>query len=76
MDIVSSIVVYILLWWWVFLMVLPFGSAPPDSPEIGHATSAPEKPAIAKKMVVTTVISFLFFIIVKIIIESGVFAFR
>ena len=57
-------------------MVLPFGSAPPDSPEIGHATSAPANPAMAKKVVVTTVISFLFFIIVKIIIESGVFAFR
>ena len=76
MDFVSSIVVYILLWWWVFLMVLPFGSAPPETPINGHATSAPANPAIFKKIIATTIISIFFFIFVKIIIESGIFSFR
>ena len=76
MDIVSSIVVYILLWWWVFLMVLPFGSAPPEIPEKGHATSAPANPAMLKKIIATTIISAILFIIVKLAIESEIFAFR
>ena len=76
MDIVSSIVVYILLWWWVFLMVLPFGSAPPEIPGKGHATSAPANPAIPKKIIVTTIISIILFIIIKLVIESEIFAFR
>ena len=76
MDTVSSIVVYILMWWWVFLMVLPFGSAPPEIPEQGHATSAPANPAIFKKIIATTVISAIFFIIIKLVIESEIFGFR
>ena len=76
MDLVSSVVVYILLWWWTFLMALPFGSAPPEKPEKGHASSAPANPSILKKVVAATVISGLFFIILKLIIESGIFSFR
>ena len=76
MDLVSSVVVYILLWWWTFLMVLPFGSAPPVNPEKGHANSAPANPSIFKKVIVATLLAALLFIIVKIIIESGIFSFR
>ena len=76
MDLVSSVVVYILLWWWTFLMALPFGNAPPENPEKGHANSAPANPSILKKVMAATVISALFFIGVKIIIESGIFSFR
>ena len=76
MDTVSSIVVYILLWWWVLLMVLPFGSAPPEIPEKGHETSAPANPEMQKKIIATTIISTVLFIIVKLVIESEVFSFR
>ena len=76
MDIVSSIVVYILLWWWVFLMVLPFGSTPPEIPEKGHETSAPANPEMLKKTIATSIISSFLFIIVKLVIESEIFAFR
>ena len=57
-------------------MVLPFGSAPPEIPEKGHETSAPENPKILKKIIATSIISCFLFIIVKLVIESGVFAFR
>ncbi len=76
MDLVSSVVVYILLWWWTFLMVLPFGSAPPEKPEKGHAKSAPADPGIFRKMLAATIIAALFFLIVKFIIESEFFSFR
>ena len=76
MDIVSGIVVYILLWWWVLFMVLPFGAKAPDTIEKGHATSAPEKPRLRGKMVITSVIAGLLWFGVNAIIQSGVFSFR
>ncbi len=57
-------------------MVLPFGSAPPEIPEKGHATSAPANPAMLKKIIATSIISGILFIIIKLVIESGIFAFR
>jgi len=76
MDIVSSLVVYILLWWWVFFMTLPFGAKAPDKAAPGHAPSAPEKPYIFRKMLITTIIAALLFVIVHQIISSGVISFR
>ena len=57
MGLVSGLVVYILLWWWVFLMTLPFGARAPDTIETGHATSAPAKPRLLRKAIITTLIA-------------------
>ena len=76
MDIVSGIVVYILLWWWVLFMVLPFGAKAPEIIEKGHATSAPERPRLAKKMAVTSLIAAVLWFGVDAIISSGIFTFR
>ena len=76
MDIVSSIVVYILLWWWVFFMTLPFGAKPSAELVPGQAPSAPEKPHIVRKMLITSGIAAILFVIVDAIIASGIFSFR
>ena len=76
MDIVSSIVVYILLWWWVFFMTLPFGAKPSAELVPGQAPSAPEKPLIVRKMLITSGIAVILFVIVDAIIASGIFSFR
>ena len=76
MDIVSGIVVYILLWWWVLFMVLPFGAKAPEQIEKGHATSAPERPQLLKKMLVTSLIALVLWFVVNEIISSGIFSFR
>ncbi len=70
MDFVSGLVVFILLWWWVFLMSLPFGIKMPDEVESGHATSAPEKPMLRRKITISTAIASVLFIIVYWIIDS------
>jgi predicted secreted protein len=70
MDFVSGVVVYILLWWWVFLMTLPFGAKSPDVVETGHATSAPEKPMLWRKVGITTVVAWVLFGIVYWVIAS------
>ena len=71
MDFVSGLVVFILLWWWVFLMSLPFGIKMPDEVESGHATSAPEKPMLRRKVIISTAIASGLFVIVYWIIDSG-----
>ena len=76
MDFVSGLVVYILLWWWVFLMSLPFGVRPPDEPEQGHATSAPAKPMLWRKMAASTLIAGGLFVLVYLVIDSGVISFQ
>lgn len=76
MDIVSGIVVYILLWWWVLFMVLPFGAKAPEEIEKGHATSAPAKPNLVRKMLITSVIAAILWFAVDMIISSGIFTFR
>ena len=72
MGLVSGLVVYILLWWWVFLMTLPFGAKAPDAIEPGHATSAPAKPMLWRKAVITTVIAGFLFAIVYWVIRSEI----
>ena len=76
MELVSGIVVYILLWWWVLFMVLPFGAKAPEEIEKGHATSAPAKPNLIRKMLITTVIAAILWFIADAIISSGIFTFR
>ena len=72
MDFVSGVVVYLLLWWWVFLMSLPFGVRIEDNPEAGHATSAPARPMLWRKMGVTTVIAAVLTAVIHWIISSEI----
>ena len=76
MDFVSGLVVYILLWWWVFLMSLPFGVRPPAEIEQGHATSAPAKPMLWRKMAASTLIAAALYAVVYLEIRSGVISFQ
>ena len=72
MGLVSGLVVYVLLWWWVFLMTLPFGAKAPDAIETGHATSAPAKPMLWRKAMITTVIAGILFMILYCVIMSEI----
>ena len=71
MDFVSGLVVFILLWWWIFLMSLPFGIKVPEEIDSGHATSAPEKPMLRRKVYFSTAIASVLFAIVYWIIDTG-----
>ena len=72
MDFVSGVVVYLLLWWWVFLMSLPFGVRIEDNPAAGHATSAPARPMLWRKMGFTTVIAAALTAVIHWIISSEI----
>lgn len=72
----SGIMVYVVIWWLTLFFVLPWGNRPPDDPEPGHATSAPETPRLALKFAVTTALAAVFFVIFYAVYESGWIDFR
>jgi predicted secreted protein len=55
---------------------VPFGVRPPAEPEQGHATSAPAKPMLWRKMAASTLIAGGLFVLVYLVIDSGVISFQ
>jgi len=76
MGLVSSIVVFLITWWTVLFMVLPWGARPPEQPGEGHAPSAPERPMLLRKFLITTLISAVIFTIIYLVVEAEFFSFR
>ena len=72
---IPGIFVYVLIWWVVIFAVLPWGVKVPDEPEPGHASSAPRNPHLLLKVIITTIVSFIIWLIVRWIITSGVISF-
>ena len=71
MNALGAVVTYVCLWWLVFFMALPWGAAPPEKPEPGHATSAPEKPRLLVKAAVATVLAGVLTYGVSLVVDSG-----
>jgi len=73
---VSGILVYCVVWWLVIFMVLPWGVKPPENPEPGHATSAPDRPMLWRKAAITSVISAVVWVFIYLAIENSWVSFR
>jgi predicted secreted protein len=69
-------VTFALVWWLVLFMVLPFGARPPDQVEPGMAPSAPAKPRIALKFLITTLIAMALTALILWVIDSGLIQLR
>jgi len=72
----TGIMVFVIIWWTTLFAVLPWGNRPPETPEPGHATSAPERPRLLIKFGVTTLISCVIFLAVWWLIQSDLISFR
>lgn len=57
MSLLQTVITYAICWWMVLFMVLPFGVEPEAKPEPGHAPSAPAKPRLKRKFIVTSVLA-------------------
>ena len=64
---------FLVIWWLVIFMVLPWGNRPIDPADVarGHAPSAPAKPRLAIKLLVTTVIAAVLWGIAFLVVDSG-----
>ena len=76
MGVVAGIVVYLITWWTVLFAVLPWGVRVPDRPEAGHASGAPIAHHLKAKIVVTSLISAVIWLIIFALVESDILSFR
>ncbi|MDP6874956.1 MAG: DUF1467 family protein [Alphaproteobacteria bacterium] len=80
MGLVTGILIYAVIWWLVLFMVLPFGvrTVREEGGEVrqGEAASAPARPRIVLKMLVTTVISGLIMGLILAAMEAGLIDLR
>jgi predicted secreted protein len=73
---IAGIFVYALIWFIVLFTVLPWGVRVPDNPEPGHAPSAPINPHIGVKLIATSFVSAVIWLIVWYVMQSGWISFR
>ena len=76
MGIVSGIVVFLIIWWTVLFAVLPWGVTVAEEPETGHAPSAPSRPRLGLKFLITTLIAAVIWLIVFGLVESDLLSIR
>ena len=73
MGITGSIIVYVMIWWIIFFSVLPIGIQ--SNKEVfkekleGNDPGAPKNPNIAKKFLITTIITSLIFIVIYYLVK-------
>ena len=65
MALFTHVLIFILVWWILFFIFLPIKIKVPQKVESGHAKSAPNKPYLLLKFIVTSILSgiILFFLI-------------
>lgn len=80
MTIFTSIVVFVVIWWLVFFITLPIGSKSyyeaGEESEVGHVESAPLKPRIWMKMLASTGIAAVIWLVIFFLVRSGALSFR
>ena len=75
MGITGSIIIYVMIWWIVFFSILPIGIQ--SNKEIfkdtleGSDPGAPKNPKIAKKFLITTIITSILFIVIYYLVNIG-----
>ena len=80
MSITGSIIVYVMIWWIIFFSILPVGIK--SNKEVfketieGSDPGAPKNPKIARKFLITTIITSIFFIMIYYIVDLGFFNLR
>jgi predicted secreted protein len=76
MGVATGIMVFAIIWWTVIFAVLPWGARPAEDPEPGHAPSAPARPRLGLKALVTTGISAAIWLAIELLVRSDLVSFR
>ena len=74
----EGLVTFIIIWWMVLFMVLPWGVRIPAEGEVakGHATSAPLTPRLWRKLLVTSGIALVLWVVAFALASSDLISFR
>ena len=80
MGITGSIIIYVIIWWIIFFSVLPVGiqsnKVKFEEKIEGVDPGAPKNPKIAKKFLITTIITSIIFIVIYYLVESNLLNLR
>ena len=80
MGITGSIIVYVMIWWIIFFSVLPIGIQ--SNKEVfkekveGMDPGAPKNPKIAKKFLITTIITSIIFVVIYYLVKLNLLNLR
>ncbi len=72
MTVLIGIATYVVIWLISLFLVLPFGVKPQTDPVPGSPESAPEKPRMWVRALITTVLAAAFWLIIWIVVKTGV----
>ena len=74
----TGVVLFTMIWWTVLFAVLPIGADPvaDADPATGGWRGAPERPRMMRKLLITTAVSVVLFLVALVIIRSEVLSFR
>jgi predicted secreted protein len=75
MGLVSGIVVFLMVWWTSLFVVLPWGNRKSEVVEVGNVASAPDKPHLLRKFIITTLLTCVIWLIIYGLIEANVINF-
>ena len=76
MDLFTRLATFFLVWWTVLFAVLPWGVRPDARPEPGTVESAPARPHLLLKILVTTVVAAVITLLIGWTADSGLISFR
>jgi predicted secreted protein len=77
MAIATGIALYFVIWWIALFAVLPFWTRPRDATrEEGGWRGAPERPNLGRKVLATTILSALIWLLIWYLAEYDVFGIK
>ena len=76
----SAALVFVVVWWLVFFMGLPIGARSyheaGEDVDVGNVPSAPMRPRVWLKAVISTAVAFVLTIGIYFLVDSGALSFR
>lgn len=77
MDWFTAFVVFVLVWWTLLFTILPLWTRPqPDADEATGWRGVPERPMMLRKLLVTTVLAVVVWVVIMLVIQSPYLSFR
>jgi predicted secreted protein len=76
MNWATGLMVYLVIWWTILFAVLPLGVRRVENPGKGEERGAPERPQLARKAIITSIVAAVLWIGFYFLHRADVFSFR
>jgi predicted secreted protein len=76
MNWATGVMVYLVIWWTILFAVLPLGVRRVENPGKGEERGAPERPQLARKAIITSIVAAVLWLGFYLLHQADVFSFR